>query len=474
MAVASPEDRLTAARIYARHLYSRELSFRDFVRRVFPSFAWHRHCQVIGDVLERVERGELRRVMIFAPPRSGKSEQVSRLFSAYYLTKHPDRWVGLASYGSELAYTLSRLARRYYAHDGRDEIDAETTATKHWETGLGGGLWAAGVGAAQTGKGFDLGIIDDPVKDAEEAMSDRLRDRAMGWYRSTFYTRQEKDAAIVLVTTRWHEGDPAGQLLAEDAGRDHPERWHVVNLPAIAEPPIAVPATCTLEPDWRALGEPLCPERASLESLARIREGLGSYYWNALYQQRPHPPEGNLARREWFQIVPEAPSEARRVRRWDKAATEDGDYTCGVLLAHHAGVYYVEDVVRGRWSVGARDAIMRQTADMDHEKRRGSVRQEQPQDPGQAGKGDAAAYMRLMSGRDAHVTPVETGSKLLRALPFFAQAEAGNVKIVAGPWNQDFIGELVAFPTGRNDDQVDAVAGAFESLAANRLTCSIA
>lgn len=444
-------------------------SFRDYVAAANPRYQWYRHCDIMADVLERVVTGELTRVMFFLPPRHTKSETVSRLFSGYYLLRHPERWVGLNSYADALAYTLSRNARENYrAAGGTFSQGAE--AVKHWETHGGGGMWAAGVGGPITGKGFHLGIIDDPLKNAEEASSEVIREKQKDWYRSTFLTRQEPNAAIIIIQTRWHEDDLSGWLLAEEeAGGEYAEKWHIVRMEAIkddeAEP---IPATCTLEPDFRFYGEALCPERYDLRKLQAMRNRLGSYYFAALYQQTPRAREGNFFKRGWFEIVNEVPYQAERVRWWDKAATVDaGDYTAGVLMAKANGIYYVEDVVRGQWSSNERDAIIRQTAAMDSERYHGRVRIWSEQEPGSSGKDSAAAFVQMLSVHPARTEP-STGNKSVRADPFAAQAEAGNVKLKSGLWNTAYMDELMAFPNGKYDDQVDGSSGAFNKLALSK------
>src|SRR5690606_35818692 len=131
--------------------------------------------------------------MVFLPPRHSKSEMFSRLFSAYYLFRNPHHFVGINSYSAELAYTLSRAARENFLEAG-GSISDEAAAVKHWETSERGGLWAAGVGGPITGKGYHLGIIDDPLKNSEDAASSTIREKQKEWYASTFYTRQEPNA----------------------------------------------------------------------------------------------------------------------------------------------------------------------------------------------------------------------------------------------------------------------------------------
>lgn len=432
-------------------------------------FHWYRHAELLADVLERVAADELKRVMIFMPPRHSKSETVSRLFSAYYLRRFPDRWVGVNSYAAELAHGLSRNARENYRRSG-GPISDTSSAAGHWETGEGGGFWAAGVGGPITGKGFHLGIIDDPLKNLEEAQSATIREKQREWYLSTFKTRSEPGAAIILIMTRWHPDDLAGWLLSQETEGEHPEHWHVVSLPAIAEDPRVrahsdgrpeFPSTCTVEPDWRAPGEALCPERYSAEYLS-AEISRSPWIGAALYQQRPRPKEGGFFKREWFEIVDFPPAIGERVRAWDRAATDGGgDWTAGVRMCRTPeGLYFVEDVQRFQLSPGRRDPLIRQTAQLDT--RAVSIFGEQ--EPGAAGKSDALAFAKLLDGFTVHTEP-STGDKTVRAGPFASAAEGQRVKLVRGPWNRDFLDELCDFPKGVHDDQVDAAAAAYNQLA---------
>lgn len=253
-------------------------------------------------MLERVNSGEINRLMVFMPPRHGKSETLSRLFSAYYVYSHPDKWVGLNSYADALATTLSRSARDNYIRAG-GEVNQSAKGVHHWETNGGGGMWAAGVGGPITGKGFHLGIIDDPIKNSKDADSEIIREGHKEWYQSTFGTREEPNAAIVIMLTRWHTDDLAGWLLRQEKDEDNePERWHILSFPAIkSEVEQVFPATCTVEKDDRAPGEALCPERYPIEKLERIKKRIVSRFWTALYGQSPKPGEGSIFQRVWWQ-----------------------------------------------------------------------------------------------------------------------------------------------------------------------------
>ena len=436
-------------------------TFDQFIRRANPRYVFYRHTKALIDLLQQIADGKMRRLMVFMPPRHGKSELVSRLFTAYYLHRYPRRFVGLTAYGADLAYTLSRNARTNYEDAGGELYQAK--AVRHWETRSGGGMWAAGVGGAATGKGFHLGIIDDPLKNADEAASETMRAKQQDRYRSVFTTRQAPDAAIIIIQTRWHESDLSGWLLAQEY--DEPERWHILCMEGIK--PVQsqeFPPTCAVEKDERAPGEALCPELYPVSALLKQKGQLGSYFWSALYDQRPVPPGGGMFKREWFDIVGAAPAKAERIRYWDKAGSEHAgsDYSAGVKIARDGdGVFYIEDVLRGQWSALARERIIRQTAEIDGAATAIWLEQE----PGSGGKESAQSSLRNLAGFRAYAETV-TGDKQTRAMPFAAQCEARNVKIVRGDWNAAFLDELTSFPYGSHDDMCDAAGGAFAKLAA--------
>ena len=297
--------------------------FREFITRAFPSFQFHRLSELLIDLLQQVADGQLTRLIVCCPPRHGKSQLVSRLFPAYWVSRHPQLFCAIASYSAELAYAHSREARHYYRLTGHS-LSKDSAAVGNWLTPQRGGCIAAGVRGPFTGKGYNLGIIDDPYKGPEDAKSALQRERLIDWLKSVWFTRAEPGqssdglwlpAAQVVVQTRWDHQDMTAWLLEQES-QENPEHWTVLNLPAIAETisiAMPIPPTCTRVPDWRQPGEALCPERVPLEVLQRIRTRLGSFWWNALYQQRPSPAEGLLFRKGWIQPpLPIAPGQPRR------------------------------------------------------------------------------------------------------------------------------------------------------------------
>jgi len=457
----------------------RPQAFREFIPTANPRFQFYDHTLPLIAALQRVadyvggdHADGVRRLMVFEPPRHGKSELVSRLFPAYLLRRYPAKFFGLASYAAELAYTFSRNARDNYRRAG-GALKDDAAAVKHWETGAGGGLWAAGVGGPITGKGGHCLSIDDPLKNAEDAASATIRDKQWDWYGSTWLTRAEPGAAEVLTLTRWHDDDLAGRIIAQAA--ETGDVWHVLVLPAVEtdDLPAFPDHFVRLAGPERAPGEALCPERYNAEALAGIERRLGPYYWGALYQQNPTPREGTLFQASRLGLVPALPwqppgSALPSCRGWDLGATEGaGDYTAGVRVTgpDADGVFYV-DPLRFRHEPAERNRLIRQRAEMDGP----SVRQRVPQDPGAAGKESAQTLVRLLAGFPVTAAPV-SGSKELRAEPLAAQVNAGNVRVVTHdtPGGRAaaaaFVEEARQFPNGAHDDMIDAAADAFAQVA---------
>jgi len=424
------------------------MAFDQWLSAVTPSYSWNwPHLRHIRTALDQVTTGAINRLMIFCPPQHGKSQQATIRYPVWRLEHNPELRVIIGCYNQTLANRFSRQARKIA--EGRMALDSERRAVEEWQTAAGGIFRAVGVGAGITGQSGDLIVIDDPVKSREEAESQSYRDRCYDWYSQDLFTRQGPNAAIILIMTRWHESDLAGRILASEEG----PRWTVVNLPAIAE---------AGDPLGRGLGEALCPARYDEAALAERRTVLGTYAFSALYQGHPTPPGGGMFQREWFSIVNAAPTDAARCRYWDKAGSENnGDFSVGVKMARDAdGVFYIEDVVRGQWSALARERIMRQTAEIDGGNTSVGIEQE----PGSGGKESAESSIRNLAGFPVYAEKV-TGDKATRAMPFAAQCEARNVKLVRGAWNSAYLDELCSFPYAAHDDQVDGSSGAFAKLA---------
>ena len=250
----------------------------------------------IAKKLEAVAKGKIKRLMIFIPPRHGKSEIASIDFPAWYLGSNPDKELIMSSYSAELAqdfgYKTRNLVNGFeYQELFNTRLRDDSQSKAKWLTVEGGGYTAVGVGGAITGRGANILLIDDPLKNRQEAESRVVRDNVWSWYTSTAYTRLEKDGAIVLILTRWHKDDIAGRLLeAEKNGGEH---WEMVKFPAIA----------TEDEQFRKRGEALWPEKYDLAALENIKRTVGEYDWNALYQQEPMTAETQEFKQEWFKYI---------------------------------------------------------------------------------------------------------------------------------------------------------------------------
>lgn len=241
-----------------------------------------RHHRLLISKLKQVVTGQIDRLMVFMPPGSAKSTYTSILFPPFWYVHHPRSSLISASHTAELADKFGRAVRNTV--DEHEDtlgynLNADNRAAGRWETSGGGEYFAAGVGGAITGRRADLGLIDDPVKSADEAVRDTVREKVWDWYQADFYTRLKPDARIILIMTRWHEDDLGGRLLANQANGG--DKWEVLNLPALAQ---------ANDPMGRAVNEPLWPEWESAEKLERKRGAVGERVWSALFQQDPRPP----------------------------------------------------------------------------------------------------------------------------------------------------------------------------------------
>jgi predicted phage terminase large subunit-like protein len=398
------------------------------------------HIRLIAEHLDKVERGEIDRLAIHMPPRHGKSETVTYRFPVRWLEKNPKHNVLVTGYNERFARKFGRRTRNLATERGI--VSGDKAAADEWETKDGGLLMTRGVGSPPTGTGFNLIVIDDPVRRREDAESETLREKVWDWYTDDLYSRLEPSGAIVLIMTLWHEDDIGARAVASEPGR-----WTVLKLPAISDE-----------------GEALWPERFDVAALQRIRDVMkrtdGERSFEALYQQNPTPRQGNFFKVANLKIVDAVPANLQQSRAWDIGATTDGDYTVGVKMGTTGdGKFYVLDVVRGQWTTDERDKMIRQTAALDGK----SVKQRLPQDPGAAGKSQASAFVRLLQGFTVRTATV-SGDKMTRADPFSSQVNAENVFLFAGQWNHAFIEEFRQFPNGKRDDQVDAAADAFNDI----------
>jgi predicted phage terminase large subunit-like protein len=420
-----------------------------YAMAIWPKFELAPHHRLIVDHLEAVERGEIRRLMIAMPPRHGKSLLSTEIFPAWYLGRRPGRAIISASYGQELADDFGRKVRNFVISPRHRAVFpecrvADVFSMRRFGTTAGGSYYSVGRGGAITGRGADLLLLDDLLKDAEEAGSETIRCALHKWFASVAYPRLQPDAAMVFVSTRWHEDDLAGWLLRQaQAGL-----WKVLSLPAIAE----------VDESFRRAGDPLWPEAFSLQRLEDIRLTIGSPAWTSLYQQRPSAAEGTVFRREWWQLYRDLPPCQRIIQSWDTAfkTGSENDYSACTTWGVFPNAYYLIAFWRGRDAFPELKRRVNEFAEVWK--------------PNQILVEDKASgqslIQELQSDSRLPIIPIKVDSdKRARAEAVTPLIEAGKVFLPEGaPWLTDFVDELAAFPTGVHDDAVDSTTQALNFL----------
>lgn len=460
---------------------------REAFRFVDPEqYAHGRHIDMFAEYGEAFIAGEIPRLLINVPPGHMKSLEFAVMLNAWTWTKREragKRFVGL-SYRQELALRDAMKTRNlirspwYQERWGRHvgglreksfEINKGQDKVSRFENNAGGYRFSAPVSGIM-GEGGDFVIFDDP-HNVLQAESDDVLAKTVEMINLALPTRvRSKNGGILVIMQRLREADLSGDMIARGGELVH------LCLPARYEhdhPYVTVPKTLKsgrkLPGDWRTQdGELLFPELFDAERLAEMKIYLGPYGDAGQFQQRPSPREGGMFQKEDFQIIdrlPKARKIAGPVRGWDLASTKGhGSYTSGVKMSiYHPHKIVIEHVERGQWSSHARDERMRKTAEVDGKQ----CEQDVPQDPGQAGKDQKPHIAANLKGYPVRFSP-ESGAKETRADPLSSQAEAGNVYLLRGDWNQAVIDVFCLFPTGKVDDDVDAASRAYARLIRKR------
>jgi predicted phage terminase large subunit-like protein len=447
----SPDPADAAATLLHRREARKRLL--PFVTLTKPDFEVGHHHEMIANALEQVALGDVRRLMIFCPPRHTKSELATRRFPAWYLGLNPKAQIISASYNSELASDFGREVRNLVSHPVYAQIFPETLglsedsqAANRWHVKSGGQYIAAGVGTAITGRGANLAIVDDPIKDRQEADSAVTRQRVWDWYRSVLYTRLMPGGSIICIMTRWHDDDLCGRLLVEMEGGG--DKWEIISLPALAE---------DNDPLGRKRGEALWPEWYPEERLLQVKSVIGSRDWSALYQQNPQAEEGGFFLSDWFKTVADLPENLRIYGASDYATKDgEGDYTVhGVCGVDESDNMYVLDWWRGQttsdiWVESFLDLVDKWKP-LQWAEEAGQIRASL----------DPYITTRQRERRSYCVrTPFASRfDKRSRARAIQARMSSGKVYFLRGaPWLEDLRLELLRFDAGRNDDQVDVIS----------------
>lgn len=439
----------------------KQVIFHKFIKDIYPSYRFYKFHAELTKQLQRVIDGDCKRLIISTHPRMGKSLLSSRLLPAAYLLAHPDRYVAICSYSAELAEGFSREAREYY-REGGGLLDASNQSVNRWGTEGGGGCWATGIGGSVTGRSASLIIADDTVKGREEADSQRTMEKLWSFYQGSLYTRLEPGhGSIVVVATRWGEGDLTGRLLEAEmnAPPEARENWTIIDWPAISEDPGSrppLPPNCELIPDWREEpGLAICPQRYDVPDLERIRQAIGPREWSALYQQRPAPIGGNMFDPEWWQYydsTSDLPEMDRIMLSVDCTFTnnKDSDFTVGIVVGQCGNRFYVMDMSRRRCDFP--ETITMIMSMQGKHQINGTIIE-------LAASGHAA--YQILQTRIPGLIGYKPGdrSKVARLSGIVPIVEAGNVYLPSyAPWLDTFLNEFNLFPAAKNDDICDSLA----------------
>lgn len=455
-----------------------------FKLRAHTAYLDERIRQAIADV----EAGHDRKICVSTPPRVGKSTLISHYLPAWVLRKHPNWPVVMTSYDNSLAVSWGRAVRQTIEENPSFNLslDRSVKAAGEWKTLDGGGMLARSYRSGLTGRGAKIMIIDDPIKDFVEAHSQNARDALWAWWQSVAYTRLEPPSLVLVVMTRWHEDDFIGRLLSTEYDGD-PEDWEVIELPALAG---------DADPLGRAPGEPLysplideTPEQA-VARWENVKRAVGTYMFNAMYQQHPSPAKGSIFDTTWWRYWTDDPEQVSRdadgnpdgrviyfdpskaasgkwLDSWDMAfkKTDDSDYVVGQRWCRVGVNRFLIAQQRGRWSF---------TRSLDRVLEWGEglgpygqyVHERIVED-----KANGPAVVDTLKEKVPGLHEVSPGSdsKESRARSVTPEIEAGQVFLphpgMAGfEWVQDYISEFREFPHGAHDDQVDATSQALSRM----------
>ena len=428
-----------------------------FVRTHWPDYEVAPHHQIIAEALEDVATGQRKRLMIFVPPRHGKSQLASGYFPAWFLGNHPRKQIIATSYSQNLAQDFGYMVREIIQDSLYEEI-FETTlkpdsrSAKKFQLENGATYFGVGMGGSITGRGADVLIIDDPVKSRQAVESELFRNRQKEWYRSVAKTRLHKGGSIVIINTRWHPDDLSGWILREHTH----EAWDVIHLPAIAEEDETW--TYRRGDQWfRKAGTHLW-DRYPLEQLEEIKTTIGTREFVSQYQQKPTPLQGNLCNLDWFRRYETPPLQSSLlIQSWD-TGIKDKEYNdpsvCTTWAGTEAGFYLI-DVFRERLPF---PALLHRAIALHDKYQPVAVLIED--------KGSGQSLVQALGKRKMPVLAIQSmQSKVIRFQQCTPLIESGQVYLPKrASWLADYEAELSSFPSSTHDDCVDSTSQALNWL----------
>ncbi len=414
-----------------------------FSQLTLPGYRANWHHRLLANELQDVVAGKQKRLTVSMPPRHGKTELASIRFAPWYMGHNPTHKVAQATYSAEYAEENSKYSRDIVAsHEFYDTfgfgLARDSKTVSKWKNDRGGRYYAVGVGGPLTGRGANLLIIDDPHKNRAEAESSVMRKNVLDWFKSTAYTRLEDGGAIVVIATRWHEGDLIGSLHTSD------EKWNHVSLPAIAEQ----------DEEFRKEGEPLWISKYDLPALINIQKAIGSREWTSLYQQRPSAAEGEIFKREYWRFYRELPVFEKIVHSWDTAFKKgsDNDYSVGTVWGVAANGYYLLYRFKDRVEF---PELKRAVIMLNNQIPANEIIIEDK-------ASGQSLIQELMRDTRLAIIPFKTDiDKIARANASTPPIECGRVFLPENAeWLLDYIDTMASFPKAIHDDDVDSTTQA--------------
>ena len=431
-------------------LESCQNNFLDFVKAIWPEFIAGKHHRIMAEKLERVAKGELKRLIINMPPRHTKSEFASYLFPAWMIGKDPSLKIIQATHTTELAVNFGRKVKNLIERDDYSEVfpdaklAADSKASGRWDTDRGGMYYAVGVGSNLAGRGADLCIIDDPHSE-QTAMSANGFDDAWDWYTGGPRQRLQPGGAVIMVMTRWSEKDLTGQLVRQMSRDSKADQWEIIEFP------MELPS-----------GNPVWPEYWTAEDMEAIKASIPLPKWNAQYQQNPTGDETSILKREWWNVWEKetVPQLEYIIQSYDTAFSkhERADYsaitTWGVFYPEEGGPanLILLDSQKGRWDFPELKAM--------------AYDQYMFWDPetviieAKASGLPLTHELRNMGIPVVNFTPSRGKDKLSRVHSVSPLFESGLIWAPDKLWAHELIEECAAFPNGEHDDLVDSTTQA--------------
>lgn len=427
--------------------------FLTFVKEMWPAFISGGHHKIIADAFQRVERGELKRLIINLPPRHSKSEMASYLFPAWYLGLHPEKKIIQASHTAELSVGFGRKVRNLVSNPDYQRVfpgvglRMDSKAAGRWNTTHNGDYFAIGVGGAVTGKGADILIIDDAHSEQEAAIGatdPSIWDKTYEWYTSGPRQRLQPGGAIVIVATRWAKKDLVGRIVDASVSREGTDEWEVIQLPAI------LPS-----------GQPLWPEFWPLDQLERIKAELPASKWSAQYQQDPTSDEGAIVKREWWKIwqATSPPKCEYIIQSWDTAflKTQRADFSACTTW----GVFYRDDESGARIpNVILLDAMQKRMEFPELKTQALALYKEWEPDAciveAKAAGMPLIFEMRQIGIPVSEYSPNRGRDKIARVNAVADLFASGAVWAPQKRWAEEVMDQFASFPLGEHDDLVDS------------------